>query len=471
MTLCVDKTEGREAALNQHQWQMVQESLRHELGQAAFDSWIRPIVFSPADDHHLRLIAPTTLARKWIESHYTDRIRFFARRVNPAVTDITIDVGDNHPKITANDAQPTAEGLPLSSPAPVMPFPSASADLSRFSIQLDPRLTFESFVVGKSNELAFSAARRIADADAVTFNPLFLYGGVGLGKTHLMHAIAWHIAEKTPHRRVVYLSAEKFMYEFVRAIRFKDTMAFKEMFRSVDVLMIDDVQFISDKNSTQEEFFHTFNALIDQNRQVIISADKSPSDLEGIHERLKSRLAWGLVADIHPTSYELRLGILQNKAAAMGLPIPQDVIAFLAESITSNVRELEGALNRITAHAEIAATPITIENTRIQLRDMLRSQAKPLTLESITKTVADHYRLTLQDILASTRLRTIARPRQVAMFMAKELTPLSLPEIGKYYGGKDHTTVMYAVRKIRQIMDHEPDFADDMQTLRQKILG
>ena len=458
--------------MNQHQWHTVQESLRHELGQAAFDSWIRPIVFSPADDHRLRLIAPTTLARKWIESHYTDRIRFFARRVNPALTDITIDVGDIQPKVTANDPQPAVvDGASVSYPSVVASVPSASADLSRFSIQLDPRLTFDSFVVGKSNELAFSAARRIADADAVTFNPLFLYGGVGLGKTHLMHAIAWHIAEKTPQRRVVYLSAEKFMYEFVRAIRFKDTMAFKEMFRSVDVLMIDDVQFISDKNSTQEEFFHTFNALIDQNRQVIISADKSPSDLEGIHERLKSRLAWGLVADIHPTSYELRLGILQNKAAAMGLAIPQDVIAFLAESITSNVRELEGALNRITAHAEISAAPITIESTRIQLRDMLRSQAKPITLESLTKTVADHYRLTLQDILASTRLRTIARPRQVAMFMAKELTPLSLPEIGKYYGGKDHTTVMYAVRKIRQIMDHDPDFADDMQTLRQKILG
>jgi chromosomal replication initiator protein len=450
---------------------MVQESLRHELGQAAFDNWIRPIVFSPADGHRLRLIAPTTLARKWIESHYTDRIRFFARRVNPALTDITIDVGESHPKTTANDAKPQGAEGPLASASVAAPMPSASADLSRFSIQLDPRLTFDSFVVGKSNELAFSAARRIADADAVTFNPLFLYGGVGLGKTHLMHAIAWHIAEKTPQRRVVYLSAEKFMYEFVRAIRFKDTMAFKEMFRSVDVLMIDDVQFISDKNSTQEEFFHTFNALIDQNRQVIISADKSPSDLEGVHERLKSRLAWGLVADIHPTSYELRLGILQNKAASMGLPIPQDVIAFLAESITSNVRELEGALNRITAHADITAAPITIENTRIQLRDMLRSQAKPITLESLTKTVAAHYRLTLQDILASTRLRTIARPRQVAMFMAKELTPLSLPEIGKYYGGKDHTTVMYAVRKIRQIMDHDPDFAGDMQTLRQKILG
>jgi chromosomal replication initiator protein len=373
---------------------MVQESLRHELGQAAFDSWIRPIVFSPADDHRLRLIAPTTLARKWIESHYTDRIRFFARRVNPALTDITIDVGDTHPKPTANDAKPAGNAAPLPSASVVATLPTASADLSRFSIQLDPRLTFESFVVGKSNELAFSAARRIADADAVTFNPLFLYGGVGLGKTHLMHAIAWHIAEKTPQRRVVYLSAEKFMYEFVRAIRFKDTMAFKEMFRSVDVLMIDDVQFISDKNSTQEEFFHTFNALIDQNRQVIISADKSPSDLEGIHERLKSRLAWGLVADIHPTSYELRLGILQNKAAALGMAIPQDVIAFLAESITSNVRELEGALNRITAHADITAAPITIENTRIQLRDMLRSQAKPITLESLTKTVAAHYRFT-----------------------------------------------------------------------------
>ncbi len=459
--------------MNQQQWQTVQDSLRRELGQAAFDSWIRPIVFSQADEHRLRLIAPSTLARKWIESHYTDRIRFFVRRLNPTLTDITIDVGEGHSPLSANTTINPAllETPPVGMPLPSLSASSSSADLSRYSIQLDPRLTFDTFVVGKSNELAFSAARRIADADVVNFNPLFLYGGVGLGKTHLMHAIAWHIAEKTPERRVVYLSAEKFMYEFVRAIRFKDTMAFKEMFRSVDVLMIDDVQFISDKNSTQEEFFHTFNALIDQNRQVIISADKSPSDLEGIHERLKSRLAWGLVADIHPTSYELRLGILQNKADALGIPIPQNVLAFLAESITSNVRELEGALNRITAHAELSAAPITIESTRIQLRDMLRSQSKPVTLDSLTKVVADHYRLSLSDILASTRLRTIARPRQVAMFMAKEFTAFSLPEIGKYYGGKDHTTVMYAVRKVRQIMDHDPDFSEEIQTLRQKIVG
>ena len=456
------------SVLNQQQWQMVQNSLRNELGQAAFDSWIRPIVFSDTKNNKLRLLAPNTLARKWIESHYTDRIRFFARKVNPEVIDITIDVGEQAD--TSNTADtPSTNTVTTSFNSDVNDNAVSSNEWSRFSIQLDPRLTFDSFVVGKSNELAFSAARRIADADTVNFNPLFLYGGVGLGKTHLMHAIAWHIAEKTPSRRVVYLSAEKFMYEFVRAIRFKDTVAFKDMFRSVDVLMIDDVQFISDKNSTQEEFFHTFNALIDQNRQVIISADKSPSDLEGIHERLKSRLAWGLVADIHPTSYELRLGILQNKAATMGVHIPAEVLTFLAESITSNVRELGGALNKIVAHAEITSAPITVENAKMQLRDMLRSQSKPVTLDSITKAVADYYRLSIQDLLSSTRMHSIARPRQVAMFMAKELTPLSLPEIGRYFGGKDHTTVMYAVRKVRQIMEHEPDFNTEIQTLRQII--
>src|SRR5690606_27209484 len=255
---------------------------------------------------------------------------------------------------------------------------------------LDPRFTFENFVVGKPNELAYAAARKIAESDKVDFNPLFLYGGVGLGKTHLMHAIAHAIKARAPNRQILYLSAEKFMYRFIRALRFKDTMAFKEQFRSVDVLMIDDVQFIAGKDSTQEEFFHTFNALIDQRKQIILSADKSPSDLDGIEERLKSRLSWGLVADIHPSTYELRHGILQAKAERSGAAVPPNVIEFLAHKITSNIRELEGALNRIVAHAELIGRPITLENTEDVLADLLRTYDRKVTLEDIQKKVCEH---------------------------------------------------------------------------------
>ena len=314
-----------------------------------------------------------------------------------------------------------------------------------------------------------AAARRVADATSVTFNPLFLYGGVGLGKTHLMHAIAWQIRKNDPNRKVIYLSAEKFMYQFIRALRFKDTMAFKQQFRSVDVLMIDDVQFISGKDSTQEEFFHTFNALVDQNRQVIISADKSPSDLEGMEERLRSRLGWGLVADIHPTTYELRLGILQAKADALNANIPLKVLEFLAHKITSNVRELEGALNRIVAHAELVGRAISLESTQEVLHDLLRANDRRVTIDEIQKRVAEHFNIRVADMHSARRARAVARPRQVAMYLAKQLTARSLPEIGRKFGGRDHTTVMHAVKKVEELRATDPAFAEDVELLRRML--
>ncbi|HET8728605.1 MAG TPA: chromosomal replication initiator protein DnaA, partial [Alphaproteobacteria bacterium] len=347
--------------------------------------------------------------------------------------------------------------------------PMPSEDRDDISAILDPRFTFENFVVGKPNELAHAAARRVSDAANVTFNPLFLYGGVGLGKTHLMHAIAWHIRKKHPGRRVLYLSAEKFMYQFIRALRYKDTMSFKEMFRSVDVLMIDDVQFISGKDSTQEEFFHTFNALVDQNRQVIVSADKSPSDLDGMEERLRSRLGWGLVADIHPTTYELRLGILQAKAENQRAQIPLKVLEYLAHKISSNVRELEGALNRIVAHAELVGRPITLESTQELLYDLLRASDRRVTIDEIQKKVAEHYNIKIADMHSARRARAVARPRQVAMYLAKQLTARSLPEIGRKFGGRDHTTVMHAVKKIEELCGADRSFAEDVELLRRML--
>ncbi|WP_438996980.1 chromosomal replication initiator protein DnaA, partial [Candidatus Puniceispirillum sp.] len=331
---------------------------------------------------------------------------------------------------------------------------------------LDPRYTFANFVVGKPNELAFAVARRTAESEKVAFNPLFLYGGVGLGKTHLMHAIAWHIREQTPSRKVMYLSAEKFMYRFVRALRFRDTMSFKEQFRSVDVLMIDDVQFISGKDSTQEEFFHTFNALVEDGRQVIISADKSPTDLEGMEERLRSRLGWGMVADIHPADYELRLGILQAKAERAQIQIPDKVLEFLAHKIVSNVRELEGALNRIMAHAMLVGREITIESTADLLADLLRASSRQISVDAIQKRVAAHYGIRVSEMFSARRARNIARPRQVAMYLTKNLTSLSYPEIGRQFGGRDHTTVMHAVKTIETLTLSDSRLGEDVDLLR-----
>ncbi|NDC57022.1 MAG: chromosomal replication initiator protein DnaA, partial [Alphaproteobacteria bacterium] len=340
---------------------------------------------------------------------------------------------------------------------------STSADLS---VSLDPRFTFENFVVGKPNELAYAAARRVAESPTPAYNPLFLYGGVGLGKTHLMHAIAWSLREQQPQKRVVYLSAEKFMYQFVRALRFKDMVAFKDQFRNVDVLMIDDVQFICGREHTQEEFFHTFNALVDANRQVIISADKSPQDLEAIEERLRSRLGWGLVADVNPTTYELRLSILQNKCDQLKQTVTTDVLELLAQKITANVRELEGALNRVVAHSQLMGRDITLDMAQEVLADTLRAHERRITIDEIQRKVAEHYGIKLAEMHSARRARDVARPRQVAMYLAKQLTPRSLPEIGRKFGGRDHTTVIHAVKKIEELLGNDTSLNEDVQVLK-----
>jgi chromosomal replication initiator protein len=335
---------------------------------------------------------------------------------------------------------------------------------------LDSRFTFDRFIVGKPNELAFAAARRVAETTTAAFNPLFLYGGVGLGKTHLMHAIAWEINARHPHRRVMYLSAEKFMYRFIRALRYRDMMSFKEQFRSVDVLMIDDVQFISGKDSTQEEFFHTFNALVEDGRQVILSADKSPTDLSGMEERLRSRLGWGMVADIHPANYELRLGILQSRRERCDVLVPDKVLEFLANRITSNIREIEGAFNRLVAQATLVGRDITVEMAREVLSDLLRSNNRRVTVEDIQKQVASYYNIRTADMFSARRSRTVARPRQIAMYLSKDLTTFSYPEIGRRFGGRDHTTIMHAVRKVGELLRDDAEIADDISTLKANLV-
>ncbi|MGH7046566.1 MAG: chromosomal replication initiator protein DnaA [Stellaceae bacterium] len=458
---------------SQAQWNRVLVQLKQEVGDTAYRSWLMPISVQRVDSGEAVIAAPARFFRDWVAAHYADRILALWRAENRQVKRVSVIVAAVAPA-AGSSASPAAAAAEASHSLPNPEEPAAMLDDDRPQAPgLDPRFTFGNFVVGKPNELAHAAARRVAEACAgtvrtVPFNPLFLYGGVGLGKTHLMHAVAWHVRKQACGRKVIYLSAEKFMYQFVRALRFKSTMDFKEEFRSVDLLMIDDVQFISGKESTQEELFHTFNALVDQNRQIVVSADKSPSDL-GLEERMRSRLGWGLVADLHPTTYELRLGILQSKAEQTNLRIPQKVMEFLAHKITSNVRELEGALNRITANMQLVGREITLESAQEELHDLLRSHERRVTIDEIQRRVAEHFNVRLAEMMSERRARIVARPRQVAMYLAKQLTTRSLPEIGRKFGGRDHTTVIHAVRKIEELMASDPALAEDVELLRRML--
>ncbi|NKB49183.1 MAG: chromosomal replication initiator protein DnaA [Alphaproteobacteria bacterium] len=460
------------------QWTRIRAQLRAEVGDAAFNSWLKPLTLGEMLGSRLRIAVPTRFMRDWIEENYGARLTEFWQEENTNVAQVEIIVEPTRTNVQAPGSPPPSpigqrdetngradagdmgfgEGLNGSAP-----------DSEDVRALLDKRFVFKNFIVGRTNELAHAAARRVAESDGVPFNPLFLFGGVGLGKTHLMHAIAWHITERDPSRRVLYMSAEKFMYQFIRALRFRTTMDFKEQFRSVDVLMIDDIQFICGKDSTQEEFFHTFNALVDQNRQIVVSADKSPSDLDGMEERLRSRLGCGLVADIHPTDYELRLGILQDKAEQLGAQLPDKVLEFLAHKITANVRELEGALNRIVAQSTLVGRPVTLETTQEVLRDLLRANDRRVTIEEIQKRVAEHFNIRLADMHSARRARAVARPRQVAMYLSKQLTARSLPEIGRKFGGRDHTTVMHAVKKVEELRATDNSFNEDVELLKRML--
>jgi len=453
-------------------WQHSLSVLRAEIGEATFKSWFRNIQFGEFKNSQLHLLVPTRFMRDWIDSHYSERILALLSKESKEIKSVVIEVSS----ISANkggelnkDSSQNIDSVTLKHST------KESLDHnSSVGAPIDERLSFENFVVGPSNELAYAAARRITESRKVSFNPLFLYGGVGLGKTHLLHAMALEIKKNWPERKVLYLSAEKFMYQFIKALRFKDTMAFKQQFRSVDVLMIDDIQFIAGKDSTQEEFFHTFNTLVDHNHQVIISADRSPVDLDGIEERIRSRLGWGLVADIHPSDYELRLGILQSKAESHirenpEIVIPDNLLEFLAQRIDSNIRVLEGALNRVIAYSSFANRPLSIDVAKEVLKDLIRASQRKITIDDIQRKVADYYHLRLSDLLSARRSRTIARPRQIAMYLSKILTTRSLPEIGRKFGGRDHTTVIHAVKKVEDLRVNDVAIDEEVEVLRRSL--
>ena len=452
------------------QWARIRGRMQGEVGELEYRNWLRQMTLAGIDGDEITVLLPTRFLCDWVRSRYGDRLNSLWHEENPAVRRVDIRVGGR---------MAPAAGLADSLATPAEPPPVAPKLEERMEqrpeLTIDPRFTFDAFVVGKPNEFAHACARRVAEhPSSPGFNPLFLYGGVGLGKTHLMHAIAWELVARgnTGVGRpvsVAYMSAEKFMYRFIAAIRSQSTMQFKEQLRSVDVLMIDDLQFLIGKDNTQEEFFHTFNALVDVGKQIVVSADKSPSDLSGLDDRLRTRLGYGMVADLHATTFELRISILEAKAARAGVAVPAKVLDFLAHKITSNVRELEGALNRLVAHANLFGRPVTLETTQEVLHDILKAHDRRVTIEEIQKRVAEHFSMRLTDMSSARRARAVARPRQVAMYLAKQLTQRSLPEIGRRFGNRDHTTVMHAVSRVGELMIRDTGFAEDVELLRRML--
>ena len=448
--------------MTQEKWGQLRQQLLKTVGQNNYKTWIEPLEFSDLKDGVATFHVPTNFIGNYVSQNFADLILYELNSTGASVQRVSFRVPAN---ATARPAKPVFKS------AKTKPQPSESG---LTAAPLDARFTFDSFVVGKPNELAHAAARRVAEGGPVTFNPLFLYGGVGLGKTHLMHAIAWELRARHPELNVLYLSAEQFMYRFVQALRERKMMDFKEMFRTVDVLMVDDVQFIAGKDSTQEEFFHTFNALVDQNKQIIISADRAPGEIKDLEDRVKSRLQCGLVVDLHPTDYELRLGILQTKVENYRsmypeLNISDGVLEFLAHRISTNVRVLEGALTRLYAFASLVGREITMELTQDCLADVLRASERKISVEEIQRKVSDHYNIRLSDMIGPKRVRTYARPRQVAMYLCKQLTSRSLPEIGRRFGGRDHTTVMHGVKRIEELKQQDGQIAEDIELLRRAL--
>lgn len=445
---------GQDARASQNlnePWEKICANLRTVHGVQTFDNWMASIRPGELAGSTLVLALPNRFMANYVKANYVDSIREQVRKELPVAQDVRLVVKtmQEAPKAPTQTAEPAAK--------------------DRLSTPLDERLTFDSFVVGKPNEFCYAAAKKVAEGKT-DFNPLFVHGGVGLGKTHILQAIAWEFKQRKADARVIYMSAERFMYRFINALRYDTILKFKQEMRSADLLLVDDVQFLAGKESTQEEFFHTFNYLIDNARQMVISADRSPSDLTGVEERIRSRLSWGLVADVHPMDYELRLGILQSKAQKLQhADAGEDVLQFLARNITSNARELEGALIRITAHAQLLNKPVTLDLTRDVLQDVLRANHRRITVKEIQRQVADHYAIRVNDMLSSRRTRNLVRPRQVAMFLSKQLTTRSLPEIAREFHGKDHTTVMYAVRRVEELRLTDSDLDNDLTLLRRRL--
>ncbi|WP_133405219.1 chromosomal replication initiator protein DnaA [Parashewanella tropica] len=450
-------------------WQQCIGRLQDELPAQQFSMWIRPLQ-AEMDGETLVLYAPNRFVLDWVRDKYLSLInQFFIEQMGSDAPKLRFDIGSK-PAVKATpvvSAAPTVE--PKATVKPKATNPAASPQKSSANpnhrSNINPTYQFDNFVEGKSNQLGKAAALQVAENPGGAYNPLFLYGGTGLGKTHLLHAVGNGIIKNKPDAKVVYMHSERFVQDMVKALQNNAIEDFKRYYRSVDALFIDDIQFFANKDRSQEEFFHTFNALLEGNHQIILTSDRYPKEIDGVEDRLKSRFGWGLTVAIEPPELETRVAILMRKAEESGIVLPDEVAFFIAKRLRSNVRELEGALNRVIANANFTGRPITIDFVREALRDLLALQEKLVTVDNIQKTVAEYYKIKMADMLSKRRSRSVARPRQVAMALAKELTNQSLPEIGDAFGGRDHTTVLHACRKIAQLREESHDIKEDYANL------
>lgn len=450
-------------------WESCLDRLQDELPSQQFNMWLRPLQPDwDAGAQRLRLFAPNRYVVEHIKDKYLGRISELLNEIEGKPAQVSVEVG-SRPRA----AMPAA---PVPVAAPVPELPAVASNLSgderkaemmpaAYRHGLDSKLTFENFIAGKSNDLARAAAEQVAENPGKGYNPLFIYGGVGLGKTHLMHAVGNAIQATNPGAKVVYLQSERFVNDLVRSLQTNTINEFKRYYRSVNALLIDDIQFFVGKDRSQEEFFHTFNALVDGGQQIILTSDRFPKEIDGLEERLKSRFGWGLTVQVEPPELETRVAILVSKAEDVGIVLPQEIAFFIAQKIRGNVRELEGALRRVIAHASFKGAPITADLARDALRDLLAMQARLIQIDNIQRLVADYYKIKMGELLSPKRNRSVARPRQMAMALAKDLTSHSLPEIGEQFGGRDHTTVLHGCRKIAELRKTHPDVDEDWRNL------
>jgi chromosomal replication initiator protein len=463
-------------------WHQCLRRLEAELPEQAFNTWIRPLQ-AVEDGGRLRLLAPNRYVVDWVNQNCTARISELVDELVPApVPQVVVEIGSRRP--SGPTPAPMTEGIALPvppRPPPVRPAfgPAYTHDASarrpdplpQFGGRLNPEFTFANFVEGKSNQLARAAAVQVAENPGRAYNPLFIYGGVGLGKTHLMHAVGNQIRARNKDARVAYVHSERFVGDMVRALQHNTINEFKQAYRTLDALLIDDIQFFAGKDRSQEEFFHTFNSLLEGQQQVILTCDRYPKEVEGLEERLKSRFGWGLTVAVEPPELETCVAILMSKAAASGAEVPEEVAFFVAKRIRSNVRELEGAMRRVIANSQFTGRPITLDFAKEALKDLLALQERMVTIENIQKTVAEYYKIRVADLLSRRRSRSITRPRQMAMALSKELTNHSLPEIGDAFGGRDHTTVLHACRVVKELRTSQQRLNEDYSNLLRTLAG
>ena len=432
-------------------WDDCLSILKSDLTESQFNTWIKPLsVIEDEEAQSLTLLAPNKFVVNWIQKNYLEKIQTVASKKLAGKATIALSIGDEPASIITNNTPRVKTETPVGAP-------------------LNKQYIFDNFVGGKSNQLARAAALQITENPGTSYNPFFIYGGVGLGKTHLMHAVGNALVDRNPNAKVVYLHSERFVADMVKALQLNAINDFKRFYRSVDALLIDDIQFFAGKERSQEEFFHTFNALLEGGQQIILTCDRYPKEINGLEERLKSRFGWGLTVAVEPPELETRVAILMKKAEQAKIDLPHEAAFFIAQRIRSNVRELEGALKRVIASAHFTARNIDVDLVREALKDLLALQDKQVSIDNIQRVVAEYYKIKMSDLLSKRRSRSVARPRQVAMSLAKELTNHSLPEIGETFGGRDHTTVLHACRKIKQLREEDADIREDVNNLLRSL--